>query len=151
MLSDPLVRRARFDEGLQVASVWLAARRAAFPAIPASVHPDDDVRRWFVEEVLPEQPVWVTEVKGRVVGLLVVDVGWVTQLYVDPSHQRHGLGSSLLEQAKKGSPEGLDLWTFEMNVDSHRFYERHGFVFVESTDGRDNEEQAPDRRYRWTK
>ena len=149
MLTRPLVRRARPDEGLQVASVWLAARHAAVPAIPEPAHPDDDVRRWFADEVLPAQPVWVAEVDECVVGLLVVDVGWITQLYVVPSYQRHGLGSTLLERAKQWSPEGLDLWTFETNVDSHRFYERHGFVLVESTDGRGNEEQAPDRRYRW--
>lgn len=149
MLVDPQVRRVRLDEGLQVASVWLAARRAAFPAIPAPAHSDDDVRRWFVEEVLPEREVWVAEADGFVVGLLVLDVGWVTQLYVDPSYQRQGLGSALLERAKEQSPDGLDLWTFEMNVGSHHFYERHGFVLVELTDGRDNEEHAPDRRYRW--
>ncbi len=148
MLSDPLVRRARLDEGLYIASVWLDARGAS-SAIPAPVHSDDDVRRWFVEEVLPTQEVWVAEVDGFVVGLLAFDAGWVTQLYVDPTRQRQGLGSALLEQAKQRSPEGLDLWTFETNVASHRFYERHGFVVVESTDGRDNEEQVPDRRYRW--
>ena len=150
MLSDPLVRRARLDESLQVASVWLAARRAAFPAIPAPSHSDDDVARWFAEEVLPSQEVWVAEADGCIVGVLVVDAGWVTQLYVGPSHQRQGLGSALLERAKERSAEGVDLWTFETNVGSHRFYERHGFVLVESTDGRDNEEQAPDRRYRWS-
>ena len=42
----------------------------------------------------------------------------------------------------------LDLWTFESNVGAQRFYERAGFVVVDRTDG-DNEEQAPDRRYRW--
>lgn len=43
----------------------------------------------------------------------------------------------------------VDLWTFEINVGSHHFWERHGFVLVELTDGRDNEEYAPDHRYRW--
>lgn len=151
MLSDLRLRRARLDEGLQVASVWLVARRAAFPAIPAPVHSDDDVHRWFAVEVLPTQEVWVAEVDRRIVGVLVLDAGWVTQLYVDPSRQRQGLGSALLERAQARSAEGLDLWTFETNAASHRFYERHGFVLVESTDGRDNEEQAPDRRYRWSR
>jgi hypothetical protein len=31
----------------------------------------------------------------------------------------------------------------------HRFYERHGFVEAERTDGRRNEERAPDIRYVW--
>lgn len=131
--------------------MWLAARRAGFPAVPQAAHSDDDVRRWFAEEILPAQEVWVTEVGGCVVGLLVLDAGWVAQLYVAPSHQRQGLGSVLLERAKVRSPDGLELWTFETNVDSHRFYEKHGFALVQWTDGRDNEEGEPDRRYRWTK
>ncbi len=142
---DLLVRRARLGEAEIVCAVWLAARRAAFPAIPAPVHSEDEIRRWFVEEVFPMQEVWVAEVERAVVGMLVVEAGCVAQLSVDPSYQRGGVGGMLLERAKLGSPEGLHSWTFE----SHRFYERHGFVLVESTDGRENEERSPDRRYRW--
>jgi hypothetical protein len=47
-------------------------------------------------------------------------------------------------------PEGLQLWTFQSNVRAHKFYERHGFIAVETTDGSGNEEQAPDVRYVWT-
>lgn len=147
---DSLVRRARLGEAHLVGSVWLSARRSAFPAIPLPVRSGDDVCRWIAEEVLPTRDVWVAEVEGGVVGLLVLDAGWVAQLYVEPSHQRRGVGGALLERAKLRSPEGLELWTFESNVESHRFYERHGFVLVESTDGSNNEERAPDRRYRWS-
>jgi hypothetical protein len=81
--------------------------------------------------------------------LLVLDVGWVTQLYADPSHQHQWFGSAPLERGKEQSPaDGLDLWPIEINVGSHRFHERCVFAFVELTDGRDNEEQAPDRSYR---
>ena len=92
---------------------------------------------------------WVAEADRAVVGMLVVDDGCVAQLYVDPSCQRRGVGGMLLERAKLRSPEGLYLWTFESNAESHRFYERHGFVLVESTDGGGNEERSPDCRYRW--
>lgn len=145
------MRPARLEEGPQVATVWLAARRAAVPAIPAPVHADDDVRRWICEQVLPTQEVWVAEVDGLVAGLLVLAGGWVSHLYVDPAHQRKGLGSALLERAKVRSPDGLDLWTFETNVAAHHFYERHGFTLVESTEGHANMEHEPDRRYRWSK
>jgi hypothetical protein len=39
------------------------------------------------------------------------------------------------------------VWTFASNLGAQRYYERHGFVAVERTDGRDNEERAPDIRY----
>ena len=107
--------------------------------------------RWFAVEVLASQEVWVAAVDACIVGFLVVDAGWVAQLYVHPSLQGQGLGSALLERAQEQTPAGLDLWTFETNAGSHRFCERHGFVLVESTDGRDNEGHAPDRRYRWSR
>ncbi|GHD97675.1 hypothetical protein GCM10010339_00960 [Streptomyces alanosinicus] len=51
--------------------------------------------------------------------------------------------------AKERSPGGLSLWTFQVNKPAHRFYERHGFTAVESTDGSGNEEREPDVRYVW--
>ena len=44
---------------------------------------------------------------------------------------------------------GLELWTFQINATAQRFYERHGFVAVDRTDGSANEEREPDIRYRW--
>jgi ribosomal protein S18 acetylase RimI-like enzyme len=46
-------------------------------------------------------------------------------------------------------PHGLWLWTFQTNTGARRFYERHGFVAVDETDGSANEERAPDVRYAW--
>jgi ribosomal protein S18 acetylase RimI-like enzyme len=64
-------------------------------------------------------------------------------------HRWKGLGSRLVELAKSRWPEGLQLWTFASNVDAQRFYERHGFVVVEATDGSGNEEKQPDLRLAW--
>jgi len=36
-----------------------------------------------------------------------------------------------------------------VNEPARRFYERHGFVAEELTEGAANEERAPDVRYRW--
>jgi len=60
-----------------------------------------------------------------------------------------GLGDRFVALAKQRRPDGLELWTFQVNGPARRFYERHGFVAVERTDGRDNEEQEPDIRYVW--
>lgn len=74
---------------------------------------------------------------------------WLDQLYVDPDHTGSGVGSKLLEAAKSARNGGLQLWTFESNSRAQRFYERHGFVAIERTDGSGNEERAPDIRYVW--
>ena len=72
---------------------------------------------------------------------------WVDHLYVDPARTGRGIGSRLLAVAKHERPHGLRLWTFASNTGAQRFYARHGFVEVRRTDGRDNEERAPDVLY----
>jgi GNAT superfamily N-acetyltransferase len=143
------VRRATHGDARSIAEVWLRSRRASVPAIPAPVHSDDNARRWISDVVVPNGQTWVIAAEAGVVALLVLDNGTIDQLYVDPAHTGSGLGSQLIEFAKDEHPGGLDLWTFQANVGARRFYERHGFVAVETTDG-DNEEGAPDVRYHWS-
>ena len=90
----------------------------------------------------------MVEDETGVVALLVMEGRWVDQLYVDPAYSGRGLGSRLLDLAKKHHPGGLDLWTFQANAGARRFYERHGFTAIATTDG-DNEEGAPDVHYGW--
>jgi len=141
------VRLARRDEAAQLADLWLRSRGTAVPAIPPPVHSDEEVRAWFADVVLPTKEVWVVEGQ-TVLALLVLDGHWLDQLYVDPCYTGRGLGSVLVELAKT-QRSYLDLWTFQANHRARGFYERHGFEVVSETDG-DNEEGAPDVRYRWS-
>lgn len=113
------------------------------------VHTDDDVRVHFSETVMPAGGAWVAHYGPTIVAMMVLVEGWIDQLYVDPDHQGLGVGSALVDWAKTRSPEQIRLWTFETNTRARSFYEHHGFVTVDRTDG-DNEEGAPDVRYRWT-
>jgi ribosomal protein S18 acetylase RimI-like enzyme len=60
-----------------------------------------------------------------------------------------GFGAQLLAVAKRERPRGLSLWTFASNTGAQRFYERHGFIEADRTDGSRNEECAPDVLYVW--
>ncbi|MGI9606478.1 MAG: GNAT family N-acetyltransferase [Acidimicrobiales bacterium] len=147
---DPIVvRLAELHESDIAATIYLESRQSAIPAIPASIHPDHEVRQWFREQFAPSHEIWFAVVRGLPVGVLALGEGWVEQLYVLSDHTNSGVGSRLLHAAMDRQ-DSLDLWTFEANVDARRFYERHGFVEVDRTDG-DNEEGAPDVRYRWTR
>ncbi|MEV6695477.1 GNAT family N-acetyltransferase [Micromonospora sp. NPDC051196] len=144
-------RRAGSEDAQAVADLLIRSRRAAVDAIPAAVHPDNEVREWIRAVVIPEREVWLMENAGsRPLAVLVLDDDWVDQLYVDPAFTGRGFGSRLIEFAKSRRPAGLQLWTFATNTGAQRFYLRHGFSVAEATDGSGNEEKAPDIRFVWT-
>jgi GNAT superfamily N-acetyltransferase len=142
-------RLARPDEARSLADLWLRSRYASIPAIPAPVHTDDETREWFTSVVASDREVWIITDADGPAALLVLHDRWIDQLYVDPKCTGTGLGSVLVGVAKERSPEALDLWTFQSNFGARRFYERHGFLTIASTEG-DNEEGAPDFHYRWS-
>jgi GNAT superfamily N-acetyltransferase len=144
------IRRGRAADAADAAEVYLRARHAAVPAVPALVHGNDDVRRWFRDVVVAERELWVAEdIEAGIVALLVLDGEWLDQLYVEPGLTGRGIGALLLDVAKRERPSGLQTWAFQSNVAALRFYERHGFEEMEHTDGAGNEEGAPDVRLMW--
>jgi len=145
---DVVIRRATPADADAVAGVWLRSYDAALPTVRRA-HTDDEVRAWFRDVVLPEHETWVADADGSVVGLLVLGAGEIEQLYLDPGWRGRGLGDRLVSLAQRLFPGGLSLWTFQVNTPACRFYERHGFVAVERTDGQGNEEREPDVRYVW--
>ncbi|WP_370379005.1 N-acetyltransferase family protein [Catenulispora sp. GAS73] len=150
MNSDGLVlRRATDSDATGVADVWLRSFAAALPTVRRA-HDDADVRGFFADVVVPHHETWVADDGGTVVGLLVLDDGQeLEQLYLDPSWRGRGLGDRFVDLAKRRRPDGLGLWTFQVNLAAQRFYRRHGFVEVERTDGAGNEEREPDVRFIW--
>jgi GNAT superfamily N-acetyltransferase len=145
----PAIRRGGAHDARAAADLNLRAREAALRAgsIPAGVHDDDDVRGYFASRIVEDCELWVAEQDGALAGILVLDGDFVDQLYVEPGLTRRGVGSALLAVAKRERPQGLQLWAFQTNTGARRFYERHGFVEARRTDGRDNEERAPDVLY----
>jgi GNAT superfamily N-acetyltransferase len=145
----PAIRRGQAGDARAAADLYLRAREAGQRAgsIPAGTHDDDDVRGYFASHIVEDCELWVAEQDGALAGILVLDGEVVDQLYVEPGLTGRGVGSALLAVAKRERPQGLRLWTFQSNAGARRFYERHGFAEVRRTDGRDNEERAPDVLY----
>ena len=144
------IRRATAGDAEAVATVYVRARQHAVPDIPPFVGPVRGVHAWMVGVVRRGDEVWVAETEdGALVALMLLEGEWIEQLYVDPSWTSRGIGTRLLEVAKRSRPGGLQLWTFQSNRGAQRFYERHGFTAEERTDGSGNQEHAPDVRYVW--
>jgi GNAT superfamily N-acetyltransferase len=143
-----ILRRARVSDAAALADVWLRSYRTALPTVRLA-HSEEEVRAWVRDVLVPEHETWVAVLGPEVVGLMALGDGWVDQLYLDPSWRGRGIGDRFVDLAKRRYPDGLRLWTFQVNTPAHRFYERHGFVAVERTDGAGNEEHEPDVRYEW--
>lgn len=151
MTSDdaPVLRRAEPADADAAADVWLRSFAAALPTVRRA-HDDAAVRGWFAAVVVPQYETWLAvAADGAVVGLLALDGGELEQLYLDPDWRGRGVGDRFVALAKRRRPDGLALWTFQVNAPARRFYERHGFTEVQRTDGHRNEEREPDVRYTW--
>lgn len=144
------VRRATVDQAPVVADVLLRSRRAAESRdlIPPAIHSDEEIRGWL-RDIFGERQVRMAVERGTTAGVLVTDGEWLDQLYVLPEAQERGAGTRLVRHAQDGSSGRLQLWVFQSNTPAIAFYRRRGFVIVESTDGRGNEERAPDHRMEW--
>src|SRR5581483_4521092 len=78
-------------------------------------------------------------VLGR--GFALVSGDWLSHLYVHPDAIGTGVGHALFEHVKTLRPGGFDFWVFQQNARARQFYEEHGAVAVEFTDGSANEEK----------
>jgi GNAT superfamily N-acetyltransferase len=140
---------------LQLADMDAAAgvHRAAFDhALPwlAGLHTPEEDRWFYRERMFKTCTLWGAFDRDVITGMIAFRDDWIEQLYVLPEAQGQGVGTELLDVAKRASKR-LQLWTFQRNASARRFYEARGFALVEETDGTGNEEKEPDSRYLWTR
>ncbi len=72
------------------------------------------------------------DASGRPAGFAVIDLksGYLDQLCVAPSERGSGLAGALLAEAKRRSPDAIELDVNEANGRALRFYEREGLSVV---------------------
>ena len=140
---------------LELADMDAAARvhRSSFDhALPwlTGLHTPEEDRWFYRERMFRTCKLWGAFDDIAMTGVIAFHDDWIEQLYVLPEALGRGVGTELLDVAKRAS-ERLQLWTFQRNAQARRFYEARGFVLVEQTDGTGNEEKEPDARYLWTR
>ena len=146
------LRAAGAEDADAVATVYLRSRKELVACAPL-VHPDDAVRAWIRQRLIPAGGTTVAVADGLVVGLLAVstgrDGGWIDQLYLLPGWVGQGIGTRLLELARSRLAPPIRLFTFQCNEPARHFYERRGFRAIAFGDGSRNEEGCPDILYEW--
>ena len=121
---------------------------ALIPGYDTSLHTPEEGVVFHRDTVIPSGDAWGAFASGRLLGFIALLPGWIDHLYIQPDLHRRGIGSALVRFAQ-GRQSELRLYTFQSNVNARAFYERHGFVIEELTDGTRNEEQMPDITYLW--
>jgi ribosomal protein S18 acetylase RimI-like enzyme len=102
----------------------------------------------FLNQILAKQyQVDLALMDDEVVGMMAYNEREISQLYIHIDYQGMGIGQTLLDIAKKQSAGRLTLYTFEVNKNAQRFYEKHGFKIIGR--GYENEENLPDILYEW--
>ena len=140
-----MIRRARPEDVDAIAALY--ERSLATLNFLPTLHTLEEHRAWF-GRVVAEREVWVWQ-EVAVLGFIALDATTVDYLYLEPKVTGRGIGSALLDHAKKRRPKGFTLWTFQQNEGARRFYERHGLRAIRFTDGEGNEERTPDVLYEW--
>ena len=147
MRCDDLIQLIEWDDRYAeaVVAMWRNSKARALGIEEA--HSFDDHVYYLTEILAATDEIRLAVCGEHVVGLLATDGEFINQLYVHVDCQRRGIGSRLLDLAKRQSDGVLQLRTFEINAGARRFYEAQGFEVAGY--GTDNEEGLPDILYRW--
>jgi ribosomal protein S18 acetylase RimI-like enzyme len=140
-----MIRPATPDDVEEIARLY--ERSFATLTFLPVLHTLDEHRQWFARQ-LAESEGWVWDDDG-VRAFIVLTEDELMYLYIDVGWTGRGIGSELLDHAKRRRPAGFTLWTFQQNEGARRFYERHGLAPIEFTEGERNEERTADVRYAW--
>ena len=93
---------------------------------------EDEVRRWYAGKI--EEWDWgqIVCAQDMIVAYLAANGAHIDQLFVDPDHQRAGLGSALLAAMLERRLRPATLHVFAENGPARAFYERFGFRQVDA-------------------
>ena len=87
--------------------------------------------RWR-QELIPVAHVTLAEIDGTFAGFVTVDdkTMYLDQIVVAPEFWGSDVARTLVGEAKRLSPHGLDLLVNKDNARAIRFYEKHGFAYA---------------------
>jgi putative acetyltransferase len=128
-LSSPFqLRRYRLEDEEAAIALWLETWRQAYPSINFDARVDWWRARWR-DELVPVAEIVVAEQDGELVGFVTIDrSGYLDQLVVSPAHWGSAVSRTLVDEAKRLSPDGVTLKVNADNFRAIRFYERNGFT-----------------------
>jgi GNAT superfamily N-acetyltransferase len=151
----PLIRRADPEDASGIARVQVATWRATYAGILpadelAALDVEANAERWagWIEDAAEGTLIELAQQDRTVVGFACGTVardadvdsavtGELAALYVDPDHQRRGVGGTLhdrqLDAFRKRGLRRAILWVLAANETGVAFYRQRGWAFDEAT------------------
>ena len=149
MSGEFIIREYRNEDFDAVTILWRISREKSLPEFQLEKgHFFFEDRDYFQKQIVKNNQIWVVESQNYPVGFMAMNNDFVDQLYIDPNHQRRGIGRSLLNLARERSPDHVWLYTLQVNTSAREFYEKNGFV-AEKFGISPPPESEPDVEYHW--
>ncbi|HEX8643396.1 MAG TPA: GNAT family N-acetyltransferase [Allosphingosinicella sp.] len=116
---------------------------------PAAMPSLGDLRERIDRELAAGWALYVAERCGRIVGMLAIKAreAVLDQIFVLPSEQGCGVGTSLIDAAKRAMPAGFTLRMAAANRRAARFYTKSGLSAL--GEGRHPVSGVPVRCFGW--
>jgi len=138
--ADFTLRPYRAEDEDAAIELWRLTWQQAYPSIDFTARVAWWRERWR-NELVANAAIIVAEQADALVGFVTIDgTGYLDQLVVSPDHWGSPLATSLVDEAKRLSPDGVTLLVNKDNTRAIRFYARNGFVHagedVNPTSGR---------------
>jgi putative acetyltransferase len=110
--------------------LWRRTWQEAYPRIDFGERTAWWRERWRTE-LVPQARIVVAELGAELIGFVTVDgKGYLDQIVVAPERWGQGAAEALVAEAKRLSPQALDLLVNKDNARAIRFYRKHGFVLA---------------------
>lgn len=127
-MNEICIRRMQNGELREVAALWRRSRLEALPALEERLrHSGEDDLQHLFTIMTAGYEIWLAAESLEILGMMARKGDELDKLYVEPSEQRRGIGSLLLDKAKADSPSGIKLYTHQANSKARAFYEARGF------------------------
>ena len=141
MRSVPVIRRAQAKDAEEISRIIVRALRIT-NAADYPPHVIDAVALSFtpkqVSAQLANRQAFVAVVDSQVVGTASLHGQVVRSVYVDPAHQRCGIGGKLMDAVEQlARDQSIGALGVPSSISAQEFYRRRGFVFVREEFHRD--------------
>ena len=124
------LRPYRPDDEDAAIELWRRTWQKAYPRIDFAERVAWWRQRWR-EELVPQARIVVAAAGAELIGFVTVDgKGYLDQIVVAPERWGQGAAEALVAEAKRLSPQALDLLVNKDNARAIRFYQKHGFVLA---------------------